>query len=349
MRVYTGSAWKATGSAVNGTSIRQSFTATAGQTTFVVAGGYDAGFADVYLNGVKLVNGVDVTITSGTDVVLTTGAVVGDSVDVVAYGAFEVSDTYTQAATNGLLDLKLNAANPSYTGTLTGGTGVVNLGSGQFYKDANGNVGIGTAGPTSGVRADIVSDNTAQQYVNVVKVKTTNTGDYHPAILFENNRGGVANAVKIAMDSATSVGTGVLVIQTQDTGGTFNSRLSLQNNGNLQFNSGYGSVATAYGCRAWANFDGVNLTIRGGGNFSSISRSSTGVYSASFTTAMADTNYCAVGTSGGNAGSTGDDSVVSWGGTNIGTVSGISQIRTLINPSSSGRVNSDNLSIVVFR
>lgn len=32
----------------------------------------------------------------------------------------------------------------SYTGTLTGGTGVVNLGSGQFYKDASGNVGIGT-------------------------------------------------------------------------------------------------------------------------------------------------------------------------------------------------------------
>jgi hypothetical protein len=35
----------------------------------------------------------------------------------------------------------------AYTGTLTGGTGVVNLGSGQFYKDASGNVGIGTATP----------------------------------------------------------------------------------------------------------------------------------------------------------------------------------------------------------
>jgi hypothetical protein len=37
--------------------------------------------------------------------------------------------------------------NLAYTGTLTGGTGVVNLGSGQFYKDASGNVGIGTASP----------------------------------------------------------------------------------------------------------------------------------------------------------------------------------------------------------
>lgn len=33
--------------------------------------------------------------------------------------------------------------NLAYTGTLTGGTGIVNLGTGQVYKDAAGNVGIG--------------------------------------------------------------------------------------------------------------------------------------------------------------------------------------------------------------
>jgi hypothetical protein len=38
--------------------------------------------------------------------------------------------------------------NLSYTGTLTGGTGVINIGSGQVYKDASGNVGIGTAAPS---------------------------------------------------------------------------------------------------------------------------------------------------------------------------------------------------------
>ena len=35
------------------------------------------------------------------------------------------------------------SANLSYSGTLTGGTGVVNLGPGQFYKDSSGNVGVG--------------------------------------------------------------------------------------------------------------------------------------------------------------------------------------------------------------
>lgn len=33
--------------------------------------------------------------------------------------------------------------NLSYTGTFTGGAGVMNIGAGQLYKDATGNVGIG--------------------------------------------------------------------------------------------------------------------------------------------------------------------------------------------------------------
>jgi hypothetical protein len=114
MRVYDGSVWKAAGSTVNGTAVRQTFTATAGQTTFAITGGYDAGFADVYLNGVKLVNGVDVDVTSGTDVVLTVGAAAGDSVDVIAYGAFVIANTYTIAQADALL-----ADKASLTGTET--------------------------------------------------------------------------------------------------------------------------------------------------------------------------------------------------------------------------------------
>jgi hypothetical protein len=61
---------------------------------------------------------------------------------------------------------------------------------------------------------------------------------------------------------------------------------------NFQFNSGYGSVATAYGCRAWVNFNGTNtVAIRGSGNVSSITDNGTGDYSINFTTAMPDANY----------------------------------------------------------
>ena len=96
MRVYTGSVWVAAGSAVNGTSSRQTYTATASQTTFAIT--YDAGFVDVYLNGVRLVAGSDFTASSGTDIVLATGAAVNDIVDIIAYGAFSLANTYTQAA-----------------------------------------------------------------------------------------------------------------------------------------------------------------------------------------------------------------------------------------------------------
>jgi hypothetical protein len=51
----------------------------------------------------------------------------------------------------------LTTLNSAYTGTLTGGTGVVNLGSGQFYKDASGNVGIGTNNPSAAGKLAVLS------------------------------------------------------------------------------------------------------------------------------------------------------------------------------------------------
>jgi hypothetical protein len=44
------------------------------------------------------------------------------------------------------------------TGTVTGGTGVVNYGSGQFYKDASGNVGLGTTSPSYSLDIHTVSN-----------------------------------------------------------------------------------------------------------------------------------------------------------------------------------------------
>ena len=61
---------------------------------------------------------------------------------------------------------------------------------------------------------------------------------------------------------------------------------------NLQFDSGYGSTATAYGCRAWVNFNGTGtVAIRDSGNVSSITDNSAGNYTVNFTTAMPDANY----------------------------------------------------------
>jgi len=110
MRVYTGSSWVAAGSAVNGTSQRSVYTATASQTTFAIT--YDAGFVDVYLNGVKQVAGTDFTASSGVNIVLTVGATAGDIVDIVAYGAFSVANTYTKAEADSLFKTNLDGGAP---------------------------------------------------------------------------------------------------------------------------------------------------------------------------------------------------------------------------------------------
>jgi hypothetical protein len=75
----------------------------------------------------------------------------------------------------------------------------------------------------------------------------------------------------------------------------------LQNaSNNLLMNSGYGSDAVAYGCRAWVNFNGTGtVAIRASGNVTSITDNGTGDYTVNFTTAMPDANYAAVGMTAG--------------------------------------------------
>jgi len=97
LKVYKSSGWAAAGSTVNGTSAR--FTYNISGTPTAVTGSdangntlaYDAGFVDVYLNGVKQVNGTDVTVTSGDTVTFASALANGDVVDIVGFGTFNVA------------------------------------------------------------------------------------------------------------------------------------------------------------------------------------------------------------------------------------------------------------------
>ena len=75
--------------------------------------------------------------------------------------------------------------------------------------------------------------------------------------------------------------------------------LTIDSSSNLQFNSGYGSVATAYGCRAWVSFNGTGtVAINDSANVTSITDGGVGIYTVNFTTNMPDANYSCVATPG---------------------------------------------------
>ena len=86
----------------NGSDIDEhEFTATAGQTSFTISGGYTtASDVEVYVNGVKLRAG-DFTSTSGTVVVLGSGAVVNDEVTIRIIKIAVLTSTVSQTSETG--------------------------------------------------------------------------------------------------------------------------------------------------------------------------------------------------------------------------------------------------------
>jgi len=99
LKVYKSSGWAAAGSTVNGTANRFHYSVSSSTTTITGADdsgsvlAYDAGFVDVYLNGVRMSEG-DITTTSGTSIVFASaiGTSGTDEVDIVAYGTFELAN-----------------------------------------------------------------------------------------------------------------------------------------------------------------------------------------------------------------------------------------------------------------
>jgi hypothetical protein len=147
------------------------------------------------------------------------------------------------------------------------------------------------------------ADYTASNGTTVVLASAASAGDlvvtesfYVSSVLnaIANTAGSVSTA-NIADNAITTakIAVGAVIPADLSTGAP-----SWDTSGNLSFNSGYGSNAVAYGCRAWVNFNGTGtVAIRASGNVSSITDNGTGDYTVNFTTAMPDANYSAVGNS----------------------------------------------------
>ena len=115
----------------------------------------------------------------------------------------------------------------------------------------------------------------------------------------------------------------------------------------FKMNSGYGSVATAYGCRAWVNFNGTGtVAIRNSGNVSSVTDNGTGDYTINFSTAMVDTDYATMIGCSAPTSSNGTTGLI-----HISNVASVSAVRIWYSSLTSSTVGTDRstASVAIFR
>ncbi len=328
MRVYTASGWIDASSASVATLAQFQFNATAGQTTFsgaAAVGGtlaYTVGAVLVALNGVLLEETSDFTASNGTSIVLASAAAAGDELNVYAFGNFLVADTYSVAGADAKFATKVNpalsgvvtvasggahvmAASDGATGSsmfhftdqntyfdnVKGGNQVFRGGAGfteRMRIDSSGNVGVGTSSPV--VKLHVVGD-VMNNIGSSIATNIYYDGGAATNKFASNGFGGV-----LTIAESGSGGFRFYTAPSNSSGAganaTITERMRITSDGLLQFNSGYGSVATAYGCRAWVNFNGTGtVAIRASGNVSSITDNGTGDYTVNFTNSMPDANY----------------------------------------------------------
>ena len=137
------------------TIARQHYNPTGVQTDFTFNSGYTVGLIDAYLNGVKLIEGNDYTASDGSTVGLTTAAIALDTLELVAYKAFNLGFVNSSVAdfTVGT-DLVVNG-NATFNGTVTGATvGITSAGYNVGTAKSLNFIGLGN---TFAVEGDTVN------------------------------------------------------------------------------------------------------------------------------------------------------------------------------------------------
>ena len=162
LKVYKSSGWAAAGSTVNGTAQRYTYNITGTPTTVTGADvkgdtlAYDAGYVDVYLNGVRLSNSSgsytgDVTVSSGTSVVFANALAAGDVVDVVAYGTFNAAAVAASAITSGTINAARLPATIISAWESKASNFTAEAGKGYFCDTSGGAIDVTLPGsPTAG-------------------------------------------------------------------------------------------------------------------------------------------------------------------------------------------------------
>ena len=188
-----------------------------------------------------------------------------------------LSDNGVSSGTAGIKTTGSNDGQLALQTTTAGGTATT-----AMTIDTSQNVGVGVISP--GTYGKFVVSNSVGGAAGRVVLDGNATSGYTTSI----------TATDVGMELWAQSNSRDI---TFNTGTTKTERGRFDTSGNFLFNSGYGSVATAYGCRAWVNFNGTGtVAIRASGNVSSITDNGTGDYTVNFTTAMPNANYSGLAT-----------------------------------------------------
>jgi hypothetical protein len=188
LKVYGASGWQNAGSSINGTSQRYHYdiSGTPTSVTGADANGntltYDAGYVDVYVNGVRM-SDADITVTSGDTVTFAEALADGDEVDIVGFGTFSVASLNADNLDSGTVpSARVSGAYTGITsvGTLTSfaSTGIDdNASSTAITLDSSNNLLVGTTNvsPANGnVQGIALKTNNAQFSANANNAITAN-------------------------------------------------------------------------------------------------------------------------------------------------------------------------------
>jgi len=236
--------------------------------------------------------------------------------------------------------------------------------------DSAGNVGIGTTSPTTFKSAKLAIRNSASSGEAVLAIINNSSNVYEGAGILlgstaaSTNYGATWLYHTYNTNSPTNTTSYAFNISQRATDGTYVSniwnvdyqnsvsswyrpntsvlQMQLDASNNLLFNSGYGSAAIAYGCRAWVNFNGTStVAIRASGNVSSITDNGTGQYTVNFATSLPATNYAVMGTC---------SDIVYLVSTNYDVGSSVSSVAIATSDSRNAtRVDDPRVNIAVFR
>jgi hypothetical protein len=160
----------------------------------------------------------------------------------------------TLSCTKGTIT-NLSATTSTFLGAITGSTNVVNIGSGQIYKAASGNVGIGTTSPAEALHVSVAGGNNFAG----IRSQNNNAGTGIAGIEFSSDATYSKAAIGLIRSNFSGVGS-IVFYNSSSTGAadwsTSDERLRIDSSGSLIL---AGSTAQKATGTTWSNPSDVRI------------------------------------------------------------------------------------------